>query len=73
MWIYESKIGTLYICLNNRGRYGFVYDGIEYTDCKYPELTADDVYMKQTGCNKWDLSPDDPDFPSSLSGWTKIK
>lgn len=72
LWAYKSKIGILYIRLNSRGRYGFVFDDTEYTDSKDPNQTADDVFLKVTGCPEWDFSPYDPNLPGDISGWTRL-
>lgn len=69
MWVYHSSIGPLYIVPTGDGLFGFLYNGIIWGACPTPQIEADNVYCRATGC------PDASnleELPHDLSEWTYI-
>lgn len=69
MWVYHSSIGPLYIVPTGDGLFGFLYNGIIWEACPTPQIEADNVYCRATGC------PDASnleELPHDLSEWTYI-
>lgn len=50
MWVYHSSIGPLYIVPTGDGLFGFLYNGIIWEACPTPQIEADNVYCRATGC-----------------------
>lgn len=69
MWVYNSSIGPLYIVHLNDGQYGFQYNGIIWEASPSPQIEADNVYCRATGCT--DVS-NLKELPHDLSEWTHI-
>ena len=68
MWVYHSSIGPLYIVPTGDGLFGFLYNGIIWEACPTPQIEADNVYCRATGC------PDASnleELPHDLSEWTR--
>lgn len=69
MWVYHSSIGPLYIVPTGDGLFGFLYNGIIWEACPTPQIEADNVFCRATGC------PDASnleELPHDLSEWTYI-
>ena len=67
--VYHSSIGPLYIVPIGDGLFGFLYNGIIWEACPTPQIEADNVYCRATGC------PDASnleELPHDLSEWTYI-
>ena len=71
MWIHETAAGTFWIRFVPRGRGVFILgiDEVELGTYFSPETAADDVYMRRTGFEPWDLSAK-TDRPTDLEEWT---
>lgn len=71
MWIYQTPIGTLKIKkIQNEYFFLFRNDPTPWTGHADPQVVADDVFCRVTGCDVWDDS--DIDGPHDLSEWTRI-
>lgn len=72
MWVYRSAIGNIYIKRLPNGLYGMIHNGIVWEACETPQIEADNVYMKATGCAVWDMHDSSNEFvPMDLSEWEK--
>ena len=69
MWVYDSPIGPLYIVRTDDGQYGFLYDGIIWEACPTPQIEADNVYCRATGCA---AASNLKELPHDLSEWTHV-
>ena len=69
MWVYDSPIGPLYIVRTDDGQYGFLYNGIIWEACPTPQIEADNVYCRATGCA---AASDLEELPHDLSEWTYV-
>ena len=69
MWVYDSPIGPLYIVRTDDAQYGFLYDGIIWEACPTPQIEADNVYCRATGCA---AASDLEELPHDLSEWTYV-
>lgn len=69
MWVYDSPIGPLYIVRTDDGQYGFLYNGIIWEACPTPQVEADNVYCRATGCA---AASDLEELPHDLSEWTYV-
>lgn len=69
MWVYDSPIGPLYIVRLNYGQYGFQYDGVIWEACPTPQIEADNVYCRATGCT---AASNLKELPHDLSEWTHV-
>lgn len=69
MWIYRSPIGPLYIIRQSDSSYGFMYRGIVWESSPTPQIEADNVYCRATGCVE---VSDLKDLPHDLSEWEHI-
>ena len=69
MWVYHSSIGPLYIVPTGDGLFGFRVQRHYLGTCPTPQIEADNVYCRATGC------PDASnleELPHDLSEWTYI-
>lgn len=67
--IEDSPIGPLYIVRTDDGQYGFLYDGIIWEACPTPQIEADNVYCRATGCA---AASNLKELPHDLSEWTHV-
>ena len=72
MWVYNSKIGALYIKPLNNGRFGFFFNNELWESSHTLEAEADNIANFSTNCYEWDSMEGLIDFPVDLSEWHRL-